>query len=102
VAAHLRHSGRGGIQIRADKIAPVLSIKTRGDTGRTHKIAEHHCDMAALANSFRNGRRSRSSGCCRDGWSLHVRIATQSRNCIQQLHTVPKRRDAKLLQVFVR
>ena len=71
VAAHLRHCCRGGIQIRADQIAPVLGIKPRRDAGRTHKIAEHHRDMSALANGFCDGRgswrRSRwSRGCCRD------------------------------------
>ena len=90
VAAHLRHCGRGGIQIRADQIAPVLGIKPRRDAGRTHKVAEHHRDMSALANGFCDGRGSWrcsrwSSGCCRDGWSLHARVVTQSSDGIEQL-----------------
>src|SRR5262249_23326192 len=52
VAAHLHYGSGGGIQIRADQIAPVLRIKPRGDAGRTNKIAEHHRDMSALANGF--------------------------------------------------
>ena len=52
VAAHLRHRRRGGIEIGADQIAPVLGIEPRGDAGRTDEIAEHHRDMAALAGGF--------------------------------------------------
>src|SRR5262245_36232807 len=38
-------------------------------------------------------------------WQLvgfNARVATQSTDGVQQLHTVPKRGDAKLLQVLVR
>ena len=106
VAAHLRHCGRGGIQIRADQIAPVLGIKPRRDASRTNKIAEHHRDMSALANGFCDGRGSRrrsrwSSGCCRDGWSLHARVVTQSSDSIEQLTAVSDGCDAELLQVLV-
>jgi hypothetical protein len=41
-------------------------------------------------------------GRCVNGWRLAVRVAVQSSDGIQQLHAVPKRRDAKLLQVLVR
>ena len=63
--------------------------------------------MSALANGFCDGRgswrRSRwSSRYCRDGGRLTTRVATQSSDGIQQLHTVTKRGDAKLLQVLVR
>src|SRR6516165_11367820 len=63
--------------------------------------------MSALARGFGDGRRSWrrsrwSSRCCRDRWGLHARVATQCSDGIQQLHTVSKRRDAKLLQVLMR
>ena len=56
VATHLRHCCRGGVEIRADQIAPVFRIKPRRDAGRTRKITEHHRDMSALANGFCNRR----------------------------------------------
>ena len=51
VAAHLRHRRRGGIEIGADQIAPLLGIKLRGNAGRTHQIAEHHREVAALSRT---------------------------------------------------
>jgi hypothetical protein len=104
--AHLRHCCRGGIQIRADQIAPVLGIKPRRDAGRTYKIAEHHRNMSAFASGFcdrRGSRRcSRRSNARRGGSSLHGRVITQGHDGIEQLHPVPECGDAKLLQVFFR
>jgi hypothetical protein len=36
----------------ADRVAPFLGIKLRGSAGRTHKIAEHDREIAALANGL--------------------------------------------------
>ena len=52
MAAHLRHRRRGGIEIGADQIAPLLGIEPCGNAGRIHQIAEHHREIAALAGSF--------------------------------------------------
>ena len=63
--------------------------------------------MSALTNAFGDwrssccGSRWPCSRCC-DGWSLLARVATQSSDSIQQLHAVPNRGDAKLLQGLVR
>ena len=62
MAAHLRHRRRGGIEIGADEIAPLLGIELRGNAGRTHQIAEHHREIAALAG----GLRGRRGGRCGD------------------------------------
>jgi hypothetical protein len=91
-------------EILADQIAPVFRIKPRRDAGRTNQIAEQHGDMPTLANGFRNWRfgwlRSRWSRGF-SGWGVN-RTGSQSGNRIQQLHTVPNRGDAKLLQGLVR
>ena len=54
-------------------------------------------------------RSARSSGCALEALDVvaasteaPARVVTQSSDGIQQLHTVPKRRDAELLQVLVR
>ena len=52
MAAHLGNRRRGGIEVSADEIAPLLSIKLRGNAGRTHQIAEHDREIAALAGNL--------------------------------------------------
>ena len=54
MAAHLRHRRRGGVEIGADEIAPLLGIELRGNAGRTDEIAEHHREIAALAGNWRS------------------------------------------------
>jgi hypothetical protein len=56
VTAQFRHRRTGGIQIRADQIAPLLSIKRSRDVGRTHQIAEHDGEIAAFACGLCDGR----------------------------------------------
>jgi hypothetical protein len=41
-------------------------------------------------------------GPCVNGWRLAARVAAQGGDGLQQLHTVPNRNDAKLLQRLVR
>ena len=55
MAAHLRHRRRGGIEISADQVAPLLGIEPRGNAGRADQIAEHHREVAALAGGFSRG-----------------------------------------------
>src|SRR5215467_15746582 len=52
MAAHLHHRRRGSIEVGADQIAPVLGVELSGNAGRTHQIAEHDGQIAALANLF--------------------------------------------------
>jgi hypothetical protein len=107
VTTHLCDSVGGGIQVRADQIAPVLRIKPRRDAGRTDKIAKHHRDMSTLANGFCDGRSSwrRSRWFCgffREVWSFRTCIDTQSSDCIEELAAVPQCGDAKLLEILRR
>ena len=66
LAAHFRHRRRGGIEIGADQVAPLLGIELRGNASRIHQIAEHHREIPALAGWARPRRRlmasSRRSG----------------------------------------
>ena len=55
MTAHLRHRRRGGIEIGADEVAPLLGIELRGNAGRTDQIAEHHREVAPLAGGFDRG-----------------------------------------------
>src|SRR5262249_60294689 len=48
------------------------------------------------------GARGTRCGRCVGGRSLTARVATQSSDCIEQLHPVPECCDAKLLQVLFR
>ena len=48
MAAHLGHRRRSGIEIGADEVAPLLGVEPRGNPGRTHQVAEHHREIAAL------------------------------------------------------
>ena len=108
MTAHLRHRRRGGIEIGADEVAPLLGIELRGNAGRTHQIAEHHREIAALARGFdRNGGcRWRNRG--RDGrlhdWprrGCRRRCTTQFRDRLQQFLAMAKRRDADVLEIIV-
>jgi hypothetical protein len=54
-----------------------------------------HGHPDSLAGLIRRGR-------CVNGGRLAARVATRSGDGIQQLHPVPKRCDAKFLQVLVR
>ena len=52
VTAHFGDRSGGGVEIGADQVAPFLGIELRGDRGRADQIAEHHCEIAALAGDF--------------------------------------------------
>ena len=54
------------------------------------------------ASSSGRGAWGTRRGRCVNGGRLAARVAPQGSDGIQQLHTVPKRCDAKLLQVLVR
>ena len=48
VTSHFRDRGRSGVKVRPDEIAPLLGIELRGNPGRTHQVAKHHREVAAL------------------------------------------------------
>src|ERR1700722_17179744 len=50
--AHLRHRGRGSVEVGAEQNAPVLDVETGRKAGRSDKIAEHHGDGAALGRNL--------------------------------------------------
>ena len=112
MAAHLRHRRRSGIEIGADKVAPFLGIELRGNPGRADQIAEHHGEIAALADSLGSGRNSRwrRGSLCRSGrmresfgWRLFlVRITAQRSDGVEQRAAVPDKADAQILQVLRR
>ena len=66
------------------------------------KVGEHHRHLAALGAVFWMWAWGARRGPWVNGGRLAAPIVTQSSDGIQQLYTVPKRRDAKLLQVLVR
>ena len=100
MAAHLRHGDRGNIEIGTDQIAPFLGFELCRYPRRTHQIAEHHCEIAALAGGW-----SGSWWCC-GALSAHhcfrAIIRAQRRDSIEQLAAVPERGNAKLFQVLSR
>ena len=55
--AHPCHRRRGGVDVAADEIPPILGVEFRGDAGRADEIAEHHGEVAALGGFY--GRRGR-------------------------------------------
>jgi hypothetical protein len=99
LTAHFHDRRRSGVEIRAHEIAPLLSIEARGNAGRIHQIAEHHCHMPALASSFRGGhrgcRRSQSRRGCQCGWwSFRTCVSAQGRNSVKQHAAMPESVDA--------
>ena len=68
MAAHLGDRRRGGIEIGADEVAPFLGIELRGNAGRTDQVAEHHREIAALAQRLRRTRKSAAAL-----WEPHAR-----------------------------
>ena len=108
MAAHFCDRRRGGIEIGADEVAPLLGIELRGNAGRTHQIAEHHREIAALAAGFDRNRGWRRRNRGRDR-RLHDgprrvcrrRCAAQFRDRLQQLLAMAKRRDADVLEIIV-
>ena len=108
MTAHFYDRRRGRVEIGADEVAPLLGIKLRGNAGRTHQIAEHHREIAALTAGFdRNGGwRRRNRGRDRrlhDGPRrvCRRRCAAQFRDRLQQLLAMAKRRDADVLEIIV-
>ena len=68
MTAHFGDRSGSGVEIGADEIAPLLGIELRGDRGRADQIAEHHCEIAALAGRYYClARRWRSDGRRRRG-----------------------------------
>src|SRR6185312_12942634 len=57
---------------------------------------------ATFGAALRRGAWGGGRGCGVNGWGGGGRAAAQSGDGVQQLHPVPKRGDAELLQVLVR
>jgi hypothetical protein len=51
------HSLGDTLLIAGNDLAEVLRVHARREYCRTDKVREHHCDLAALASSFRGQRR---------------------------------------------
>ena len=66
VPAHLRHRRRGGVEIAADEIAPVLGVEFRRYASRADKVAKHDGQVTTLGGCG-SGRRLREWDRRRDG-----------------------------------
>ena len=112
MAAHLRHRRRGGIEIRADEVAPFLGIEFGGDAGRADQVAEHDGEIAPLADGLGSRRNSgwRRGSLCRSGrmrksfgWQLfRARVTAQRRDGFQEYPAMTDKADAQILQVLRR
>jgi hypothetical protein len=99
-SAHLRHRGRGRVEVGAEQNAPVLDVETGRKAGRSDKIAEHHGDGAALG---RNLGGFEPQGEARRGAQLHrKRRASQLPDCDEQPAPITDRRDADPPEIFRR
>ena len=65
---------------------------------RAHKVREHHRHLAAFGAVFWMRVWRSCCGCCVNGRRLTAPLVTQRSDGVQQLHAVPNRGDAKLLQ----
>jgi hypothetical protein len=100
--AEALHGIRDGLLVDRNHSPQVFRVHARGQSRRPDEVREHHCYLAALGAVFGRSARGTGRGRCVNRWRLDARVATQSGDGIQQLHTVPNRRDAKLLQGLVR
>ncbi len=89
VAAERSHGGRGGVDVTAHQIAPVLGIELRREARRADEVAKHDRDRTALG--VLAGRRG-----LRRWW-----FGGQRRGRRAQLAPMPQRSDADFLQVRV-
>jgi hypothetical protein len=94
VAAHLRDRCRSGVDISANQIAPLFGIELGGNAGRIHEIAEHHCDVAALAGGFLSRRR------CRGRRRGRGRGGVEFADRAQQLAAIAEN-DAEIFEVLI-
>ena len=106
-AAHLRDRRRGGLDIAADHIAPILGIELRRNCGGADQIAEQNSDVATLPSSFlrrRGGRqrRRRSVRSCRRGPRIIVRCVRIDRGGGLEQFETRTEREAELAEMIVR
>ena len=97
-SAHLRHCGRGRVEVGAEQIAPILDVETGRKAGRSDKIAEHHGDGPALGRKPSGvlGRATRARG------SIEKRRAGQLPDRDEQPAPIADRRDADPPEIFRR
>src|SRR5262249_42238111 len=82
--------------------AEVFRVHARRECRRADQVGEQHGHLTALGAVFGSTARGGWGRLPFTGRPPIARVATQSSDGIQQLHTVTKRGDAKLLQVLVR
>ena len=85
MTAHFGDRRRGGVEVCADEIAPLLGIKLRRNAGRADQIAEHHREIAAFTGrpgSIDRQRRGWWSGrrLCRSRVALDSRAVVERGN----------------------
>src|SRR5271170_7927062 len=113
VAAERSHGGRGGVEVTAHQIAPVLGIELRREARRADEVAKHDRDWTTLGGCGRTGGRWRGRGhgtghCWRwrdRGRGRYVRTVAgeaQSSNAVEQPATVTDGDNTDLLQVVGR
>jgi hypothetical protein len=68
----------------------------------SRQVGEHHRHLTALGPVLGSDAWDTRRGRCVNGRRLAARVATQSSDSIEQFAAMPKRRDAKLLQVLGR
>jgi hypothetical protein len=107
--AHFGHRRRGGVEIGADKVAPLLGVQLSRNFGRAHKVTEQHREIAAFAGGFDRGRGRwwRNRGLDRrwyDGrrQGCRSRCTAQFGDRFQQLLAMAERGDADVLEIVVR
>src|SRR5262249_53218299 len=101
-AAEALDSLGDALLIGGNDLAEVFGVQAGRQSRGADQVGEHHSDLAALGTVFRAWAWGIRRGRYVKGRRLTVWVATQGSNGVQQLHTMPKRRDAKLLEVLVR
>jgi hypothetical protein len=91
-----------GLLIGRDDFAEVLRVHAGRECRRTHQIAEHHRDLAALGAFF--GRSCEATGrSCRVGLGRFLAcIGTESPDRIEELTAVSNNGDPEILEVLRR
>jgi hypothetical protein len=107
MAAHLPDRHRGGLDIAADQIAPLLGIELRRNCGGADQIVEQNSDIATLPSSFlrrRGGRQRcrRSVRSCRPGPRIIVRCVRIERGGGLEEFETRTEREAELAEMIVR
>jgi hypothetical protein len=82
--------------------AKILRVQAHRKRCRADEVREHHRHLTALGAIFGTCAWGTRPVGCVNGGRLAARVVTQSSDGIEELHTVTKRGDTKLLQGLVR